>query len=220
MIVAAAVGFLPALIDSERRLGPVNPLVVLHGLVFSAWLLLFFIQSCLIAAHRRALHRRLGIWGAALAFLMLPLGYFTVVDQTRRGYDLSGELNVRSDPLGAAIFPLGDLVTFALLVSAGLWYRKQPGVHKRLMALATVGGMMPAALAHVVGHYFMSMPIVLLPMIAVAFFAPALLDRLRDGRFHPVTLWGGVLLFGWANVRAVLIRPTAGWREFVWWLAG
>lgn len=88
------------------------------------------------------------------------------------------------------------------------------------MALATVGGMMPAALAHVVGHYFMSVPTVLIPLIAIAFFAPALLDLLRDGKCHAVTLWGGVLLFVWANVRAVAIRPSAGWREFVAWLAG
>ena len=40
-----------------------------HGLLFSGWFALFFVQSRLIAFHRVDLHRRLGMLGAGLAGL-------------------------------------------------------------------------------------------------------------------------------------------------------
>jgi len=220
MLIAAVAGFAPAIVNPVRRLGPVTSLVLVHGLLFSAWLILFTVQAGLIATHRTAVHRRLGIAAAVLAAIMLPVGYSTVMEQTRRGFDLSGELNVKSDPIGEAVFPLGDLVTFTVLVIAGLWHRRRPELHKRLMTLGTIGGMMPAVLGHIVGHYFSTTPVVLVPMVAIAFFAPAVFDRIREGRFNPLTVWGGIGLFAWANLRAAVIRPTAPWRDLVEWLAG
>src|SRR5690349_763028 len=52
----------------------------------------------------------------------------------------------------ADVFQIGDLVSFALLVAVAVWQRHRPAVHKRLMVLATVGGLMPAALTHLIGH--------------------------------------------------------------------
>jgi hypothetical protein len=52
------------------------------------------------------------------------------------------------------VFRLGDLVPFTVLFAAGLWRRKQPEAHKRLMTLATIGGFMSAAVAQLVGHQF------------------------------------------------------------------
>ena len=218
-MAAALAGFAPSLVYPAGRLGPISALAAVHGLAATAWVMLFIVQSWLVAARRTAVHRRLGCVAVGLAVTMLVLGYLTVIEQTRRGYDLSGDSNVGADPLGEAVFPLGDLVTFAVLVSAALWYRRRPQLHKRLMVLGTIGGMMPAALGHFVGHDLRAMPVLLVPMIAVAFFTPAVYDRIRFGRFHRVTLWGGVLLFVWANVRAVVIRPSAAWHEFMRWLA-
>ena len=51
---------------------PALPLLLhLHGLIFTLWFALFFIQARLIARHRVDLHRRLGIFGAVLARLPL-----------------------------------------------------------------------------------------------------------------------------------------------------
>jgi hypothetical protein len=46
-------------------------LVRAHGLVMFAWVGLFFAQVFLVARHRVDLHRRLGIFGVALALLYL-----------------------------------------------------------------------------------------------------------------------------------------------------
>jgi hypothetical protein len=35
---------------------------------------------------------------------------------------------------------------------------------------------------------------------------------------HPVSIWGGVLLFGWANLRAAVIGPSDAWHAFAGWL--
>ena len=49
-------------------------------------------------------------------------------------------------------------------------------------------------------------------------FSPAVYDRLTRGRFHPVTLWGAVILFAWGNLRAVAIGPSEVWHRFAAWL--
>jgi hypothetical protein len=87
------------------------------------------------------------------------------------------------------------------------------------MVLATVGAMMPAAITHFVGHNLPTIPVLVVLLIALAFMTPAVYDRIRFGRFHPVTLWGGVLLFAWANFRAIVVRPSGAWHEFMAWLA-
>lgn len=83
------------------------------------------------------------------------------------------------------------------------------------MLLATVGGMMPAATGHFVGHYSLSTPAVIIPMLAVTFLSPAIYDRLRFGRFNRITLFGGIGLFLWANLRALVIGPSAIWHELM-----
>jgi hypothetical protein len=217
-IMIAVAGFAPSLVNPSARLGPVSLLVIIHALLCTAWLLLFLLQSWLIAARHTVAHRRLGFASISVALLMLVVGYFTVIEQTRRGYHLSGDLQTQGDPAGEAVFPLGDLAAFTILFVAGIWNRRRPDVHKRLMTIATIGGLMPAALGHFVGHNLRSMPAILVPMIAAAFLAPAVYDRIHSGRFHRVTLWGGVLLFIWANFRAAVIRPSAAWHDLVSWL--
>src|ERR1044071_9246719 len=49
---------------------PLLPLLHLHGVVFTAWVVLFITQTALVAARRTDIHRRLGVAGAALSALM------------------------------------------------------------------------------------------------------------------------------------------------------
>lgn len=219
-LAIAVAGFAPSLLFPSRRLGSVNLLVAVHGILFAAWLVLFVVQSLLIARGQTATHRRLGVAAIGLAIAMLVTGYSAVIEQTRRGFELSGDLNIKSNPVGEAVFPLGDLLTFAILVTAGLLNRRRPDTHKRLMLLGTLGGLMPATLAHFVGHHFGSAPAVFLPTLVGVFLAPAIYDRVRFGRFVPLTLWGGILLFVWANIRAAVIGPSAAWRQLMEWLCG
>jgi hypothetical protein len=155
-----------------------------------------------------------------LALLMIPAGYATTVAMGRRGIALSKDLDIVADPLYQMVFPLGDLVTFGVLVSAALLYRKRTQVHKRLMLLATIAALMPAPLAHLIGHQpaLSGTPAIIVVPLGLLLFASAAFDRLVLGRMHPVSIWGGVLLFGWANLRAAVIGPSDAWHAFAGWL--
>ena len=214
------VGFGPGLWNTGDRKAPLSLAVGLHAGVFTAWLLLFIAQATLVGRGRMGIHRGLGYVGAALAVLMIVTGYNTAIEMTRRGFDLSGDLDAASDPFGQMVFQLGDLLSFGVLVGAGIWYRRRPEVHKRLLLLATVGSLMGAPLAHLLSHFpaLRGTPAILVPL-AMLYSAHAVHDRFYRGRIHPVSLWGAIALFVWANLRAAVIGPSTPWREFARWLA-
>lgn len=221
-VAIAIAGFGPAAIDTDVRKAPLTLALAAHGVVFGAWLLLFLTQTLLIPKGRIALHRRLGCAGAVLAVLMVVSGYFTATAMARRGYDLSGDLVATvDDALTILVFQLGDLLSFGILVGLAVWYRHRSEVHKRLMLLATVGTLMPAPLAHIIGHSpflrEIKAPIILIPLV-VLLFAPAVHDRLSRGRIHPVSLWVALALLVWANLRAAVIGPSDAWHQFAAWL--
>jgi hypothetical protein len=216
-VTVAIAAFAPGLLNGAHRTAPLTLAVAAHALLFTAWVLVFLVQATLIATGRTALHRRLGSASIGLAALMIITGYRTAIALARRGFDLSGDLHL-SDAVMSAVFPLGDLVSFAILFSAGVWHRGRPEKHKRLMLLATIGMMMPASVAHFVGHNFPDIPALVPVLLGLLFSTPAIYDRIRFGRFHPVTLWGGILLFVWGNLRAVVIGPSAEWKQLMSWL--
>jgi hypothetical protein len=221
-LVAVAVvvaGFGPGFASAHRN-APVTPMIWLHGAVFSVWLLLYLLQAILVATHRVSVHRQLGLAGLALAPAMIVTGYATSIAMARRGFDVSGDLAVETDPLAALVFPLGDLLSFAVLVAGALWFRRRPGIHKRLMLLATVGSLMAAPLAHLLGRLpvFRDTPPVILIPLAMLYLSGAVHDKLTSGRFHSVSLWGGVALLAWAQVRAAVVGPSDAWHAFAAWL--
>jgi hypothetical protein len=221
-IATALAGFAPAIVDASSRRAPLSWAVVVHGFVFSAWLALFLTQALLVYNRRIPPHRVLGVLGVGLAVAMLVSGYHTTLEMARRGYDLSGDLIGESgDPLMVMVFQLGDLLCFGILVVLGILFRDRPAAHKRFMLLATIGGMMPAALSHIIGHSAVLRSfhpsIILIPWTTLL-IAGALHDRLSQGRVHPVSLWGALLVWLWSNLRAVVIGPSELWRDFASWL--
>lgn len=215
-------GFGPGIVNTSTRLAPLTLMVGLHGLVFTAWLVLFMVQTALITSRKVGVHRRLGYAGALLAVLMIVTGYSTAISMARRGFDLSGDLNAAADPMMQLVFMLGDLVAFAVLVGLGVAYRQRPDIHKRMMFLAMVGGLMSAPLAHVIGHVpaLRDKPAIILVPLVLLWVSHAVYDRLSFGRFHPVSVWGAVAIFIWSNLRAAIIGPSAAWHQFGAWLAG
>ncbi|HEU5086314.1 MAG TPA: hypothetical protein VFT99_02670, partial [Roseiflexaceae bacterium] len=137
---------------------PITPLVHTHGLLFTAWVLLFIVQTALVAQHRVAIHRRLGIAGALLAGLMVVVGVLAALKMAARGTAPPG-----IHPLSFALVPLGDMFFFAVFVAAALRMRANREAHKRLMLLAYVS-IIVAAVARLPG---------MLPLGPLAFYALA-----------------------------------------------
>ena len=221
-IITIVLGFAPSLVNAAARKAPPTPLAVAHGAVYAAWLLMFLAQTTLVAMRRVSLHRQLGTAVVFLAPVMIVLGYMTAITMARRGFDLSGDLHIEADPLLGMVNPLGDLVPFGILVAAGFLYRHRSDIHKRLMLLATVGGLMPAPLAHFIGHFprlNAIPPIIIIPLV-LFLFASAVYDRVSLGRIHPVSLWGAAAIFAWQLALNILIGPSVAWHHFARWLIG
>ena len=194
---------------------------MVHGVVFSAWLLLFLAQSLLIATRRVAVHRRLGIAGALLVAFMIPLGYATTVEMIRRGFDLSGDLRIEHDARPESIFAFNDLLVFGVLAIAALAYRRQADIHKRLMLFANIV-LMPAPLAHLIGHtpWLAAMPpaIVMVP-ISLFVIAAVARDFLIARRVHPLTWALAILQLVSGPLDSGPLGASVAWRNVASWLA-
>ena len=68
------------IVPSYPRPNPtLPPAVILHGSVFTLWMLAIVAQTQLIAARKHEIHMRLGKLTVLLAILMIPVMYLTAV---------------------------------------------------------------------------------------------------------------------------------------------
>ncbi len=217
MGVAAAVtvfvGFAPTYFLKNVMGGPpLTPLRHVHGFLFTSWIVLFILQTSLIAARRTDVHRRLGVVGGVLAAAMVVAGTTLAVEVVRRGVAPPG----LPPPLQFFAVPLFDVLMFAGLVGAGLWFRRKPETHKRLMLLATIG-LLDAAIArwpYVAG----TGPLVFFGLTDLFIAAGWLYDLKTRGKVHSAFLWGGLALIASQPLR-LAIASTDAWLAFARWVA-
>ncbi len=183
-------------------------LVHVHGVVMTAWVVLFSVQVGLVASHRTRLHMKLGILGSVLAVLVFVIGTLTSLAAAARGSAIPGW-----EPLPFLVIPLGDMLAFAALVGGALYYRRKMDTHKRLMFLSALN-MLPAAVARI--------PIdVIQTNGALAFYglpdlcvvAVVAYDTIKQRRLHPAYFWGALLLIASHPLRIMLAR-TDIWLSF------
>src|ERR1044072_2643032 len=117
-----------------------------HGIVMTAWVALFIVQVSLVAKRRTKTHQRLGVLGAVLAALVVVVGILTALFAAARVLNDPNLVIPPSNPppLQFLVVPLGDMVIFAILITAALYYRKRLDIHKRLMLLAAINLLVPA----------------------------------------------------------------------------
>lgn len=197
----------------------------IHGALFTAWMLLLVLQVSLAASRRIALHRRVGLFAGLLVAPMVVSGSMAAIAAARGQAPISaavarGELTRVGPgfpPLEGMVVPLTTIFLFGVFAGAGLFCRKRPDVHKRLMLLATIA-MLPAAFGRAMGWLFGGAHPALF-FGAVGFFVLAIVvyDRRRLGRLHPVTLWGGLALMLSFPARLALGK-TDLWLGFAAWL--
>ena len=187
--------------------GPLPPFVVLHGLLFASWFVIYLAQAALIATGRVTLHRALGLAATVVAAGITVDGPILAVTAVRRG-------DLGPDGLAFMLVMIVDVLAFATFVAAALVYRHRAEAHKRLMLLGTMS-MLPPAISRwpvVASHLASLVPIVLLGFLAAA----PLRDRLSRRSIHPVSLWGGLALFLSVPVRFAIAHTTAWHRIAVW----
>lgn len=169
-------------------------IVILHGTVFSLWVLTFFVQTTLVSEGKVRLHITLGLWAYALALAMLPLGLLAAQDQLRRDSAVEPPYVLGVDPLTFSMESFMGMVLFGTLIAGSYMTRRQSGAHKRLALYATLS-MMDAGISrwpleafgiHQARCYWIYVGFLLLP---------AVYDLISLRRLHWVTMFAAPYIF-------------------------
>jgi hypothetical protein len=199
--------FLAGLIHSPLP----SPIIHIHAVVLSAWVLLLTAQIVLVAIGKVGWHMKLGRLGAVLAFLVVILGVMAIVDSTRRHFTPPG--------LDSGTFlavDLAEMAIFGLLIGWGLRVRRDAPAHKRLIILAT-SVMMFAPVGRWPFAFITSFPFSI-SLIVSAFPASIIIyDLMTMRRVHRMTVCGFLLIFFMFPAMFVLGHLTF-WRLFTLWV--
>ena len=211
ILITVLVGFAPSFY-LRSAFHPDHELSVLlhvHGLVFSAWIILLLAQTVLIAKGSRRLHQRLGWFTVGIAAAMLLLVVLATIEQMRRGIPLeeaSGDL---------ALNFLGSLM-FAVPVAAAVYNRKRPDWHKRLMLCATFGLLGAPILRLILRTTTLDFDTAanLALVLTDSFFLPCFAyDLLTRGRIHRAYVYG-LALFIVSQTLLMNVRAWGPWLAF------
>ena len=202
----------------------IAPLVFIHGIGMSVWILFLITQSSLIVSGNRKLHMSLGVGGAVLAGFLVVVGLLTA----------TGSVHYNPDGfkfLGGAhrflIVPTTDIVGFGVLIAIGFRNRRRPEIHRPMMCLATVF-VMTAALFRIA---FIRGPVMGVMhdsnFVVFAPWIPMLTLGLLLGlaKWLMTRSWDGYFALGWAGIACVcvvqaFVANTAAWDHIAGWVTG
>ncbi len=216
--IAIITGFTYDLMTYQKAHGFNFPFIVhIHAAAYVGWLLLFTVQIILIRKNNIRLHKKLGITGSILIPVMLILGVMTAIKTETIKFGTADA----NTPFLSVMF--GDMVVFGSLAAAGLYYRRSPAAHKRLILIATIaiadagfGRGFSNIVAPLFGnfywtyHHFSEGAV---PYIAFQLSGPLLLilslgiyDLITRKKLHPVYLPAVIV---WLSINMI-----AGWLYF------
>lgn len=202
--------YLKPLFDTPNLAGRI---VHLHGIVMTAWVVLFVVQVSLVATRRTKTHQRLGVLGACLAGLVVVVGVVTALYAAARG------ASPGPPPLSFLIIPLGDMLIFSILIGVALYFRRKLDVHKRLMLLAAINLLTPAIARIPFSFILNGGPLAFFGLTDVILLACVALDTYKHRRLHPVFLWGTIFVIAMQPLR-LLLAGTDVWLRFATTLVG
>jgi hypothetical protein len=184
---------------------PQRPLLLwMHGTAFATWMVFFILQSALVRVRKVSVHRFLGWFGAALATVMVVLGFTVSIVMTR--FDMS--VLHQTDVASFLSIPFEDMIVFGSCVALAIYWRTRPEYHRRLIFIASCV-LMDAAIGRFDFWYNHSIFYAGLDLLIVL---GMMRDWIVDGRAHKVYLY--------ALPPMILLQSLAVylWRvNPVWW---
>jgi hypothetical protein len=177
----------------------------------TAYILFYVLQTAMAGTGRRALHMTLG-WASVVFIPVISiLGTMAVIQSAKLGHK-----QIWPDLETNAIINIFDVPVFAILATAAILLRAMPETHKRLMLLALIAGIMPAAIAR-------SPMIRLGPagvgVVVIAFLlAGPFYDLLTRRRVHRAYVWGLLFVVCTMPPTRLAIGHTQAWHRFVDWV--
>jgi hypothetical protein len=211
----------PLLASAPAR--PLSTLLVVHGLVFTAWVILLVVQAGLVTRGFTRLHRQLGVAGAVLAALVVLLGtaaqLASVARDIRSGaYDTSPFLQ------NVAFGGFASLLVFAALAGTAIGLRRRSEAHKRLILLAAIA-IVGAATARIGGIMQVALtglrPMPLFGVVMTDLFLVALVvhDWLTARRVHWATLSGCLAILSMQALGNSSVPYSQTVKHLVHWLS-
>jgi len=182
-------------------------IVHLHGIVMTAWVLLFITQVSLVATRRTRVHQRLGIAGGVLAALVVIVGVLTALFAAARGHSPG------PPALAFLVVPLGDMLIFSVLIGLALYFRRKLQVHKRLMLLAAINLLTPAIARIPLSFIANGGPLAFFGLTDLVLLAFVTYDTVKHRRLHPVFMWGSIFIIAMQPLR-LLLAGTNVWMNF------
>ena len=183
-----------------------------HAAVFVLWLGLVTLQILWVEMGNLRRHKQLGWLTVAVSALMVPLGLAAAfVDQARQ---------VAHPDYAPQFLALEfeEMIAFSVFMTAGVFFRKNPAAHKRLMLLSAVA-ISDAGSARIwlMGiktevpglfgwwlQYFWGIFLILVAM--------AVWDLWRRGRIHPAVLFGAALLWT-GEIVVTILNFSPAWHD-------
>jgi hypothetical protein len=191
-----------------------SPLVHLHGLLMTAWVVFFITQVVFIRTKHARVHMRTGMIAIGLAVLMIIVGFFTAVAAAKNP---SAAAPPGIPPLSFMAVPLFDMVMFAGLFAAAIYYRKRPAAHKRLMLLTVINFLPPAIARFPVDSLQALGPLFFFGVPAVLAIGLLIYDTRRNGKLSRPFLIGAIALIASYPLRLAM-SGTEAWTAFATWL--
>lgn len=194
-----------------------------HGAVLTAWFVVLFVQTSLVATGRVRHHQRLGIAGAAIAVCVVAVSLWILALR---------DAPVIDEAPGRAFGNLMSLVAFSFCVGSALWVRRRPASHRRLMLLGSIIITAPALDRVARLQPLNDLSAAVLPDVLgspeVRFAAVATLslmltvvlhDLVKQRRPHLATIWGILCIFALAPAVTSILIKSGIWPAFVRWVA-
>jgi hypothetical protein len=188
------------------------PLIHFHAAIYVGWLALLVAQAVFAAVGRIDMHVKLGRFGIGYGIFVIAVGllvgFVMFVVRVRAG--------AAPEAIGRLFGPVVDMLIFAPLFAAAIYYRRRPELHKRLMILATT-----TLLVAAVGRMRSFLPSFML--MQLVWSVPILLamgyDYAKRRIVHPIYAFGLVLLLVESQPVRLAARTSDPWRSFGAWLA-
>jgi len=188
-----------------------KPIVEIHAVVFSGWIVLFVAQTLLVYTGRLKWHRKVGWFAVAYAAVMVAV-VLTALAMRFSDHMAAGDIREAHRSL---IISSVDLLLFGGFLTAAIAYRKKAQIHKRLIIVATVVLMGPA-----VGRmtFLSAFPLILFVLYSSPILFGMAFDFVIRRRVHAVYIVGLVLHL--VSMVRLPLQDSEAWFSFSKWVYG
>jgi uncharacterized membrane protein len=189
---------------------PLELLMHVHGAIMTLWFLLFALQVSLVAKGRSRLHHSVGVAGAMLAALLSVLALLITVYSAKQVGDFR-------PPTPFLALVLISFIPFPILVGGAIYYRRQSGIHKRLMLLATLSILGAALVRFPLKFSETGAAIFMLGGTDGLILGSVVFDIVKHRRLHPAFAIGTLCVLAF-QLAAALLAQSAAWATSLAWL--